>query len=109
MQTETLSSSDAPDNRHTVSGLEEPVHFSIGILFMQNIARLAKPLTALLLLPAIMACAPMSHRQQNTAVGAGVGAVAGSILTGGSTLGTLGGAAIGGVIGNGTDGRSRRR
>jgi osmotically inducible lipoprotein OsmB len=35
--------------------------------------------------------------------------VAGSILTGGSTLGTLGGAAIGGVIGNGTDGRSRRR
>ena len=47
---------------------------------MQNIARLAKPLTALLLLPAIMACAPMSHRQQNAAVGAGVGAVAGSIL-----------------------------
>lgn len=76
---------------------------------MKNIARLAKPLTALLLLPAIMACAPMSHRQQNTAVGAGVGAVAGSILTGGSTLGTLGGAAIGGVIGNGTDGHSRRR
>lgn len=109
MQTETLSSCDASDNRHTVSGLEESAHFSIGILFMQNIARLAKPLTALLLLPAIMACAPMSHRQQNTAVGAGVGAVAGSILTGGSTLGTLGGAAIGGVIGNGTDGRSRRR
>ena len=107
MQTETLSSCDASDNRHTVSGLEESAHFSIGILFMQNIARLAKPLTALLLLPAIMACAPMSHRQQNTAVGAGVGAVAGSILTGGSTLGTLGGAAIGGVIGHGTGRRPR--
>jgi osmotically inducible lipoprotein OsmB len=109
MHTETFSGGDAPDNPHTVSGLQESTHFSIGILFMKNIARLAKPLTALLLLPVIMACTPMSHRQQNTAVGAGVGAVAGSILTGGSTIGTLGGAAIGGVIGNGTDGRSRRR
>ena len=76
---------------------------------MNNINRLLKPVAAMLLLSALMACAPMSHRQQNTAVGAGVGAVAGSILTGGSTIGTLGGAAIGGVIGNGTDGRSRRR
>jgi osmotically inducible lipoprotein OsmB len=42
----------------------------------------------------------MSAQGQNTAVGAGVGAVGGAILTGGSALGTLGGAAIGGVIGN---------
>ncbi|MEY5098359.1 MAG: hypothetical protein RJA36_1078 [Pseudomonadota bacterium] len=76
---------------------------------MKNIARLLKPLAAMLLLPAMMACAPLSPRQQNAAVGAGVGAVAGSVLTGGSTLGTLGGAAIGGVIGNGTDGYHRRR
>lgn len=76
---------------------------------MKHIHRLLKPVAAISLLSALMACAPMSHRQQNTAVGAGVGAVAGSILTGGSTLGTLGGAAIGGVIGNGTDGHSRRR
>ena len=76
---------------------------------MNNINRLLKPVAAMLLLSALMACAPMSHRQQNAAVGAGVGALAGSILTGGSTIGTLGGAAIGGVIGNGTDGRSRRR
>lgn len=76
---------------------------------MKPINRLLKPVAAMLLLSALMACAPLSHWQQNAAVGAGVGAVAGSILTGGSTLGTLGGAAIGGVIGNGTDGHSRRR
>jgi osmotically inducible lipoprotein OsmB len=45
-------------------------------------------------------CAGMSQRDQNTAVGAGVGAVGGAVLTGGSALGTLGGAAVGGVIGN---------
>jgi osmotically inducible lipoprotein OsmB len=46
-------------------------------------------------------CAGMTRTQQNTAIGAGVGAVAGSVLTGGDTLGTLGGAAIGGVVGHG--------
>jgi osmotically inducible lipoprotein OsmB len=45
-------------------------------------------------------CAGMSAQDKNTAVGAGVGAVAGSVLTGGSTVGTVGGAAVGGVIGN---------
>jgi len=44
--------------------------------------------------------AGISPREQNTAAGAGIGAVAGSILTGGSTIGTVGGAAIGGIIGN---------
>jgi osmotically inducible lipoprotein OsmB len=42
----------------------------------------------------------MSQQEKNTAIGAGVGAIGGSVLTGGGTLGTLGGAAIGGVIGN---------
>jgi osmotically inducible lipoprotein OsmB len=42
----------------------------------------------------------MSRQDQNTAIGAGAGAVGGAVLTGGSTLGTLGGAAIGGLIGN---------
>jgi osmotically inducible lipoprotein OsmB len=69
--------------------------------------RLTKTLLALLLIPGLMACANLSHRQQNAAIGAGVGAIGGSILTGGSTLGTLGGAAIGGVIGHGTDGKRR--
>jgi osmotically inducible lipoprotein OsmB len=45
-------------------------------------------------------CAGMSGQDKNTAIGAGVGAVAGSVLTGGSTVGTVGGAAVGGVIGN---------
>ncbi|NQW81872.1 MAG: prenyltransferase [Polaromonas sp.] len=45
-------------------------------------------------------CAGISPREQNTAAGAGIGAVTGAILTGGSTVGTVGGAAIGGIIGN---------
>ena len=36
----------------------------------------------------------------NTAIGAGAGALGGAVLTDGSTLGTLGGAAVGGVIGH---------
>ncbi len=45
-------------------------------------------------------CAGMSSRDQNTAVGAGVGAIGGAILTGGSAAGTVGGAAVGGIIGH---------
>ena len=44
-------------------------------------------------------CAGMSEQQRGTAIGAGVGAVGGAVL-GGGTLGTLGGAAVGGVIGH---------
>jgi osmotically inducible lipoprotein OsmB len=57
-------------------------------------------LLALTLALGLTACAGMSQQDKNTAIGAGVGAVSGSVLTGGGTLGTLGGAAIGGVIGN---------
>jgi len=46
------------------------------------------------------ACGGMSQRDKNTAIGAGAGAVGGSVLTGGSTAGTVGGAVVGGVIGN---------
>ena len=42
----------------------------------------------------------LSPRAQDTAVGAGLGAVAGSVLTGGSAVGTVGGAVVGGVVGN---------
>ncbi|MFA6041585.1 MAG: glycine zipper 2TM domain-containing protein [Methylophilus sp.] len=45
-------------------------------------------------------CGGMSTRDKNTAIGAGVGGVAGAVLTGGGVLGTVGGAAVGGVIGN---------
>ena len=48
----------------------------------------------------LMGCSSMTQQEKNTAIGAGVGGVAGSALTGGSTAGTLGGAAVGGVIGH---------
>ncbi len=48
------------------------------------------------------ACGHMSNRDRNTAIGAGVGALGGAVLTDGSTLGTLGGAALGGIIGHQT-------
>lgn len=48
----------------------------------------------------LSACSGMSKQGQNTAIGAGVGAVGGAVLTGGSALGTLGGAAVGGVVGH---------
>lgn len=59
----------------------------------------AATLTAVVLL-GLGACSGMSTRDQNIAVGAGVGAVGGAVLTGGSAIGTVGGAAVGGVIGN---------
>jgi osmotically inducible lipoprotein OsmB len=46
------------------------------------------------------ACSGMSTQDRNTAIGAGVGAVGGAVLTGGGVLGTVGGAAVGGVIGH---------
>jgi osmotically inducible lipoprotein OsmB len=45
-------------------------------------------------------CAGMSQQDKNTAIGAGVGAVGGSVLTGGSAVGTVGGAVVGGVVGH---------
>ncbi|SCK22029.1 glycine zipper 2TM domain-containing protein [Vogesella sp. LIG4] len=54
-----------------------------------------------LILTSLAGCAGMTQRQQNTAIGAAIGGVAGSILTNGSGIGTVGGAAIGGVIGHG--------
>lgn len=56
--------------------------------------------TAVTLALGLSACSGMTKQEQNTAIGAGVGAIGGSVLTGGGTLGTLGGAAIGGVIGS---------
>lgn len=66
----------------------------------------AKNITVAMLMVTMMTgCAGMSTRQKNAAVGAAVGGVAGAVLTNGSALGTVGGAAIGGLIGHGVDGR----
>ena len=44
-------------------------------------------------------CGGMTHQEKSTAVGAGVGGVAGSVI-GGGVLGTAAGAVVGGVIGH---------
>lgn len=67
---------------------------------MKSFKRISVYAVMATLLISLGACSGMSRRGQNTAVGAGVGALGGAILTGGSTLGTLGGAAIGGVVGH---------
>lgn len=67
---------------------------------MNRIHKLAVSSILFAVLVGTSGCSGMSTRDKNTAIGAGVGGVAGAVVTGGGTLGTLGGAAIGGVIGN---------
>lgn len=67
---------------------------------MKTINKLTLNIAVITLLAALSGCAGMSTRDQNTAVGAGIGAIGGAILTNGSAVGTIGGAAVGGVIGN---------
>ena len=67
---------------------------------MNAIKKLAVSVSAVVMVLSLSACANMSGQDKNTAIGAGVGAVAGSVLTGGSAIGAVGGAAVGGVIGN---------
>lgn len=62
-----------------------------------------------LLLVTLTGCAGMSEREKSTAIGAGVGAIGGSVITGGGTLGTVGGAAIGGAVGYELEKRKERR
>lgn len=67
---------------------------------MKTIQKFALGAVAATLLVGLGGCAGMTAQEKSTAIGAGVGAVGGSILTGGSTAGTLGGAAVGGIIGH---------
>ena len=67
---------------------------------MININRVAISIVMTTFLLGSVGCAGMSSRDKSTAIGAGVGAVGGAVLTGGGVLGTVGGAAIGGIIGN---------
>lgn len=70
---------------------------------MKTLKHCAVTTMAALMLLSLAGCNSMSRQEQNTAIGAGVGAVGGSILTGGSAAGTVGGAAVGGVIGHEID------
>jgi len=67
---------------------------------MHSIRNITPRLIAVVLTLGLAACSGMSAQGQSTAIGAGVGAIGGSILTGGSTAGTVGGAVVGGVIGH---------
>lgn len=67
---------------------------------MKTMHRFTVSAVALTMLLGLGACSGMSRQDQNTAVGAGIGAVGGAVLTGGSAIGTVGGAAVGGVIGH---------
>ena len=55
---------------------------------------------ALAVLLGLGGCSGMSTQDKDTAMGAGAGGVAGAVLTGGSAIGTVGGAAVGGLIGH---------
>jgi osmotically inducible lipoprotein OsmB len=70
---------------------------------MKQIQKISFSVVAAVMLLSLGGCSDMSAQDKNTAVGAGVGAVGGSVLTGGSTAGTVGGAAVGGIIGHEVD------
>jgi osmotically inducible lipoprotein OsmB len=75
-------------------------HFTSKVAIMKNYFNRVIHIAAIGGLLTLTACAGMSSQEKSTAIGAGVGAVGGSILGGGSAIGTLGGAAVGGVIGH---------
>jgi osmotically inducible lipoprotein OsmB len=59
-----------------------------------------KTIVIIALTTGLSACAGMSHKDKDTAIGAGAGALVGGALTGGSAAGVVGGAVVGGVIGH---------
>ena len=62
-----------------------------------------KIVTALLVAGGLLALSGwknLSEQEKDTAIGAELGAISGAILTDGSGLGTVGGAAVGGIIGH---------
>ena len=68
-----------------------------------NTKKIATAVLEITLAMSVSACSNWSKRDRNTAIGAGAGAIGGSVLTDGSALGTLGGAAVGGIIGHQVD------
>ena len=69
---------------------------------MKTIREYTAGAVAVAMLLGLSGCAGMSTQDRNTAIGAGVGGVAGNVLGGGSVLGTAAGAVVGGVIGHET-------
>ena len=69
-------------------------------MMMLSSKKVAAAMQSITLAMSLSACGSWSKRDRNTAIGAGAGALGGAVLTNGSTLGTLGGAAVGGIIGH---------
>lgn len=67
---------------------------------MKSAQKLASGALVAFVLLSMTACAGMTTRERNTAIGAGAGAVVGNVVTDGSTVGTVGGAVVGGAIGH---------
>ena len=66
---------------------------------MKSTRRISALAAILTVVASLSACDNMTTRQRDTAIGAGVGGVAGAAI-GGNALSTLGGAAAGGFVGN---------
>ncbi len=66
---------------------------------MKTISRYSVSAVAAAGLIGLGGCAGMTQQDKGTAIGAGVGGVAGNVL-GGGLLGTAAGAVVGGVIGH---------
>lgn len=68
-------------------------------IWRDRMKKLVKYSVILAITAMLFGCASMSKRQQNMAVGAAIGGVAGNLI-GDDTGATLGGAALGGLIGS---------
>jgi osmotically inducible lipoprotein OsmB len=66
---------------------------------MNTLKRYTVSMLAIVLLASLSGCANMSSRQKDSAIGAGVGAAAGALITGG-WIGTAVGAGAGAVVGH---------
>ena len=64
-----------------------------------NFTRIHSLIAGLAIVATLGACSGMTPREHSTAVGAGIGAAAGAVLTG-TPEGAAVGAAAGGVVGN---------
>ncbi|NOU42742.1 MAG: glycine zipper 2TM domain-containing protein [Methyloglobulus sp.] len=76
---------------------------------MKNIQKSLPNTVVAAILLSLIGCAGMSEQGQNTAIGAGAGALGGAVLTNGSGIGTVGGAAVGGIIGHEVSKPKRKR
>jgi len=76
---------------------------------MKYLQKSARIVVVAIMFISLVGCADMSRQGRNTAIGAGAGALGGAVLTNGSGIGTVGGAAVGGLIGHEVSKPNRKR